>query len=1265
MAAAPLSRIGGYEVLEKLGEGGMGVVYKARQLDLNRVVALKVILAAHHASAEARARFRTEAEALARLDHPHIVTVYHVGEEAGAAGGWPFLVMEFCPGGSLERKLRGTPLVAAEAARLVEQLARAVQAAHRQQVVHRDLKPENVLLGADGQPRISDFGLARLLDREGTTRTDAVLGTPSYMSPEQASGRTSAAGPSADIYALGAILYECLTGRPPFKAATAVDTVLQVVQTEPVPPRQLTPGVPRDLDTICLKCLQKDPGKRYASAEDLADDLAAFREGRAIKARPVGLLGRAAKWVRRQPGVAALLAALVLALVAGTAVSTYFALAAQRRAEEAEAALVEGILRPVGGPQAPGTAEVDALWQLAGLPSDRLRLRVLEGALASPEGTRRAARRADMLVHAAVGLSPARKARLGEALRACLRKPSADPHLRLARVRLGAALLEDDPAFIDEAARTAEEATTQAADLKALTQVAADLKALAPRLGRRAEGRLAVALAGKVVAHMEQMDNPRVLAALTDACAALLAGQEGAEPRRLAEALAGKLLKELPKSDHHRRRVRLAQALAVVSTLHPPRNGGLAPTLIEHLVAARNPDEVEALAEATTRVIGRDGDAALRARALAGAETLRGRLPDVPAAQALSSARALAALVGCLDERERHRQVRMAVQELHKRLPREDGEAGALGRALVPLVRLLPCEEQRATLLDLIAQAARLSRTTQQRGPSGELRCCLRVPLLDVIQAVAGGLSPADGEVVARTILPRMAGEAALPCAVDALAVQEVRRRGKVPGLHEQAARVAAGLAERLARGDRAEERPLRMLAVMQLAGDLDMPAAAVAVEQMIEDFAGGKRLEVDAGGSPQAVDLLEGVVRAAPRLDRRSAARAAGRLVEALGGPRKPAAPGACCTAFLALAGQMDRAEARPLAARVVLLLVGAMLSRTEVGDLERHADAIVAVSGKLGSADPFAAHRRQAEVLAGRVVERLGPNARPRSVLPFARVLAALAEKGAGKHARAAAGQLAANIRAAPQRERRVLPLARALALVAAGRLTKSQARAVRRDVVETMERIDTPADLAALAAAFLAVTDRSDEAQMAGVLARLMRGLAGATQAEDVKELAGALLRVTDLLDAGAKREHAVLIAHRLLEHRVLSGAEDGPRSNPFEVAWRNLDLVDKLARGPRGQGDGSGDGRGRTVQATQPERGAPAEEVLGEVARRLTDQQLVDLLKAPSCVGASRAVLVRLLGRRCDAEFAGLWDLVAHLRAHRPELDLDAPPRRRGR
>jgi WD40 repeat protein len=322
--------VAGYEILSTLGRGGMGVVYQARQTKLNRLVALKMILAGGHAGEADLARFATEAEAIARLQHPNIVQVY----EVGAHEGRPFFSLEFCAGGSLDRKLGGTPLPPVEAARLVETLARAMHAAHQANVIHRDLKPANVLLLEDGTPKITDFGLAKKLDEVGQTQSGAIMGTPSYMAPEQAGGPSKQMGPAVDVYALGAILYECLTGRPPFKAATALDTLMQVVADEPVPPTQLQSKTPKDLETICLKCLQKEPTKRYASSAALADDLGRFRAGEPIRARPVGRLERVVKWVRRNPAVAGLTAAVLLVLVAGTLVSTLFAVDARWQANE-------------------------------------------------------------------------------------------------------------------------------------------------------------------------------------------------------------------------------------------------------------------------------------------------------------------------------------------------------------------------------------------------------------------------------------------------------------------------------------------------------------------------------------------------------------------------------------------------------------------------------------------------------------------------------------------------------------------------------------------------------------------------------------------------------------------------------------------------------------------------------------------------------------------------------------------------------------------
>jgi WD40 repeat protein/serine/threonine protein kinase len=333
-----LPEVPGYELLAELGRGGMGVVYQARQTALDRVVALKMILAGGHAGEHDLARFRTEAEAVARLRHPNVVQIHEVGQQ----NGLPYFSLEFCEGGSLEKKLAGTPLPPREAARLVETLARAMEAAHQKGIIHRDLKPANVLLAEDGSPKITDFGLAKKLEEgAGQTGTGDVLGTPSYMAPEQAGGRARQVGTLADVYDLGAILYECLTGRPPFKAATVMDTLLQVLSEEPVPVQHLQPKVPRDLETITLKCLQKEPGKRYATAADLADDLRRFQAGKPVVARPVGRLERGWRWCRRNPAVAASLAVVALALCGGAGVATWQAVEARAQAGRAEEALAD------------------------------------------------------------------------------------------------------------------------------------------------------------------------------------------------------------------------------------------------------------------------------------------------------------------------------------------------------------------------------------------------------------------------------------------------------------------------------------------------------------------------------------------------------------------------------------------------------------------------------------------------------------------------------------------------------------------------------------------------------------------------------------------------------------------------------------------------------------------------------------------------------------------------------------------------------------
>jgi serine/threonine protein kinase len=314
LAALPVDppAIPGYEILGVLGRGGMGVIYEARQVGLKRGVALKMMRDQAGASAQDLARFATEAEAVARLQHPNIVQIYEIGAHAGR----PFFSLELLTGGSLDQKLAGAPLQAASSAQLVESLARAVHYAHQHGILHRDLKPANVLLTAEGLPKIADFGLAKLTAADaGQTQSGTVLGTPSYIAPEQARGQIKDLGSAVDIYSLGAILYETLTGRPPFRAETPLETMRQVQAEEPVSVIRLQPKAPRDLNTICMKCLQKEPHKRYSSAEALADDLRRFRAGEPIQAQPVRVLERSVKWAKRRPTLAALVAVSVVAVL--------------------------------------------------------------------------------------------------------------------------------------------------------------------------------------------------------------------------------------------------------------------------------------------------------------------------------------------------------------------------------------------------------------------------------------------------------------------------------------------------------------------------------------------------------------------------------------------------------------------------------------------------------------------------------------------------------------------------------------------------------------------------------------------------------------------------------------------------------------------------------------------------------------------------------------------------------------------------------------
>jgi Protein kinase domain len=528
----------GYEILSEVGRGGMGVVYKAMQRNLNRIVALKVVLAGGHASVSQRMRFLAEAEAVASLSHPGIVGVY----DFGTWDGQPYMALEFCPGGTLGEKLNGTPLAHREASILLERMARAVSTAHARGIVHRDIKPANILLAADGNPKVVDFGLAKITEsREGLTITGAVMGTPSYMAPEQAKGETKKVGPTADVYALGAVLYECLTGRPPFKGSNSADTIMQSLNTEPVGVRALNPLVPVDLETVCLKCLEKDPTRRYATAAELADDLTRFLGGLPVIARPVGPLGRARRWISRNQVVTGLLVAIVLAIAAGTTATyvKYRDEAVQRAKAEAETAAKEhalselrktlaaleelsaeqthtlsrltiekaatedalllGLLRPLRDQVNAWISleETRALFELAALPEERLRFRFVERGLLSADGADKLAAWPNEVVCAVVGLDRAAAVRLQALVASVMNSKMSSIPAREACAFLAAAL-PHDPEFDRAAADILLRRIVQERDSATVSDLSAGLTALLPRLTSVEVAQIAQALAARI-----------------------------------------------------------------------------------------------------------------------------------------------------------------------------------------------------------------------------------------------------------------------------------------------------------------------------------------------------------------------------------------------------------------------------------------------------------------------------------------------------------------------------------------------------------------------------------------------------------------------------------------------------------------------------------------------------------------------------------------------------------------------------------------------
>jgi serine/threonine protein kinase len=909
LAFADLPQVPGYEVEAVLGQGGMGVVYKARHLALKRTVALKMLAVGHPHPAE-RARFRAEAEAVARLAHPNIVQIHEIGE----ADGRPFFALEYVAGGSLAERLAGQPLSPRDAARLVAALAEAMHLAHSRNLVHRDLKPGNVLLAPDpvsggcepaveGEgtggsrpplthfiPKITDFGLVRQMDADsGQTFDGVVMGTPCYMAPEQAEGHAHAAGPAADVYALGAILYECLTGRPPFEGATPLETLEQVRSREPAAPSSLNRQAPRDLQTICLKCLRKQPERRYASAQELADDLGRFVRGEPVTARPTGRLERVAKWMRRNPTVACLSALAALALVAGTVVSLLFGVEAHRkadalekqtiqlqaqtraaqdnarRAEENEKevgrVLLSGLLIPIARnphrlTEPLDTAEADAVRHLRAAPGP-LRLQFLETALRARETARRVGRRADWVVQASVGCDRALRADVARLVVRRIQEPGAPQEVMFACGRLGLAVNLADRAWAERSADALlVELRDPLVDPIDYPPLAEALVAVSERLApTQATDRAARALDFLLTRLRQPGRLGMTYEKILEAVAAVSPGLDPAAAARVAEALGASIRQ--PNSDQIFWPSRSTALVAVCRRLPASDAAAHVNRTVDFIIAARETtkEKDKSLYSYQAGALGALGGGLDAARASRAAGSVIAILGDGPT------------VAGSKYEFISYRDIVSVLTELAERL---DAPGGL--RAAEDLVLVLrrssgnivgDIEELRAALVAVCrrldaAGAARVAQAVVTAVRDPKTPVLVRTLFADALAALAGRLTPDQAasleSILADSLLADLADAKSRQFrGFLGQALAAACRRPGAPG----AARAAEGLAAAI----RDPQTPLTTLKPM---------AAALAV------VSGQLPPKEASSHAKEAVDVLDSlwVARTAP-VDRASVAEA------------------------------------------------------------------------------------------------------------------------------------------------------------------------------------------------------------------------------------------------------------------------------------------------------------------------------------------------------------------------------------------------------
>jgi hypothetical protein len=1322
-APAALPVIPDYDIRELIGRGGQGVVYRARQLSLPRVVALKLLRDTENVDPERLRDLRQEAEKLAGLQHPNVVTVHAFGLHQGC----PFLTLEFVEGGSLARRLAGQPQPPRQAAELVETLARAMHAVHQRGLVHRDLKPANVLLAADGTPKITDFGLAKkVAGGPATPSVGGVKGTPEYMAWEQVTGLAEV-GPRTDVYGLGATLYEMLTGRPPFQRAgqdrqALLATLRQVERDDPVPPRRLQPTVPRDLEAVCLKCLEKRPRQRYAGALELADDLRRFLEHRPTRARPPWPWERGLKWARRRPAVAGLLAAVVVLTVVGA----WFGLEAQNarlneaneralRAEDArrlsdqaraevEDESARSLIDSLGHQEGELTLiERDALWRLAATRSERLRRRFFNLALTRADTATRLGRRAEWAVQAGVGLDAKRREDVLALVRDRLQNNQAELEVRLACVELGVALEARERAFAQAACQTLVESMIKKPDPQLLQHQVHTVVYFTELLDREQGAEVAKKATGPildVMANTQHQDVRLSLAWAVGQIAKWLTPDQAAQATHYA-------LEAMPNTTSQFGRFppnSLAQAVEK-----------LAERLTQNQIAQATHQALD-LMETTANVTGLD--------ALAQAVvTLGKRLPPPQAAEAVVKASSL--LLDGLTKLDRMRtpdQVDRAVKTLAEGLTPDqaaraltpDQAARATRMFLDAMAKTrggfgLPRRFSWPTLLQVVEKLA--ERLTQNQAAQATQQALDLIAntkttdlkalssLAEAVGSLADGLTREQVVQASQQSLDLLAKTANLN-ALDALAEALLRLADRLPPL--QAAEVIAKarllvldrvdkatnlnalislaqtggkLGERLGPLQAAEAiakiRPLDRFALLAKTTDastlMAQTTAVVPLAKWLksEEAAQATHYSLEAMRNTTDRGILNSLAQAvetmAEGLTPNEAARATDQVLDTLTNAKDPAVLHSLACVIQKLAGRLPPRQAREVFVKAGPLILDAVTRTTKITSPDARW-----VPGSLARALENLAERLapdQAILVLDLLARTTSPDALGYLVQAVEKLAEGLpapqAEEVTTKARRLVLDALANKALAKTTDPEALLGLVQAIEKLAE-RLTPDQAAQVTQHILDDMEALS-----------FVGVSPQDRRAlallkgQNAAVLA--VRGLAKRLTPAQASQ---ATQRALDLIDKFGWGVGFVL---------VQAVKELADRLTPDQAAQATQQGLEAIAK--------------TTSSAYHLEL------AVGEVAERLSLQGMVDLLKQPLLVRSGRQAVLKALCRRLGTRptpqaaasaagavaalptaplsaaalairgealypggrrpFTGLWEAVDWLHQHHPELDLTSP------